>query len=183
MQYMVIDSAIGTLIVASVALLFASAGLHKLRHIRRFEEIISSYALMPALERLRISRAVPILEIAVAAGLLVDVWRPYAGTAGIVLLLAYAGAIAINLRRGRRNIACGCGGPDERRPISGWMVWRNILISLVLAVALQPWARRPLVFTDGITIVFGLLTIALVYLCTDRLLGYMQRPTQLRSSR
>ena len=179
---MVVDSAIGTLIVASVASLFASAGVHKLRDLRRFEGIFSSYELMPVLERLRISRAVPTLEIAVAAGLLVDVWRPYAVTTGIVLLSTYAGAIAINLRRGRSNLACGCGGPDERRPISGWMVWRNALISLALGFTLLPWASRPLVFTDGVTIVFGLLAIALVYLCTDRLLGHTQRVARLRGS-
>jgi hypothetical protein len=100
-----------------------------------------------------------------------------------MLLLGYAAAIAINLRRGRRDLACGCGGPDERRPISAWMVWRNILISLVLAVALEPWASRPLSFTDGVTIVFGLLTVALVYLSADRLLGLAQRSAQLRGSR
>jgi uncharacterized membrane protein YphA (DoxX/SURF4 family) len=171
------------LIVASIALLFASAGVHKLRDMRRFDEIFSAYGLMPALARLRVSRIVPILEIGVAAGLLIDVCRPYAGAVGIVMLWGYAAAIAVNLRRGRRDLACGCGGPDERRPISAWMVWRNILMSLALAVVLQPWASRPLGFTDGVTIVFGLLTITLVYLCTDRLLGYTQRTAQLRGSR
>ena len=180
---MVIDSAIGMLIVASIALLFASVGVHKLRDLRRFDETFSVYELMPALAHWRVSRIVPILEIGVAAGLLVDVCRPYAGAIGIVMLLGYAAAIAVNLRRGRRDLACGCGGPDERRPISAWMVWRNIVISLALAVALQPWTSRPLSFTDAVTIVFGLLTIALVYLCADRLLGYTQRTAQLRSSR
>ncbi len=162
---MVIDSAIGMLIAASVALLFASAGVHN------------------ALAHLRISRMVPILEMAVAVGLLADGSRRYAGVLGIMLLLGYAAAIAVNLRRGRRDLACGCGGPDERRPISAWMVWRNILISLALAVALEPWASRPLSFTDGVTIVFGLLTLALVYSSADRLLGLAQRSAQLRGSR
>lgn len=183
MPFMVIDSAIGMLIAASVALLFASAGVHKLRDLRRFDETFAAYGLMPTLARRRVSRMVPILEIAVAVGLLADGWRRYAGVLGIMLLLGYAAAIAINLRRGRRDLACGCGGPDERRPISAWMVWRNILISLVLAVALEPWASRPLSFTDGVTIVFGLLTVALVYLSADRLLGLAQRSAQLRGSR
>ena len=183
MPFMVIDSAIGMLIAASAALLFASAGVHKLRDLRRFDETFTAYELMPALAHRHISRMVPILEIAVAVGLLVDGWRRYAGVLGIILLLGYAAAIAINLRRGRRDLACGCGGPDERRPISAWMVWRNILISLALAVALEPWASRPLSFTDGVTIVFGLLTIALVYLSADRLLALAQRSAQLRGSR
>jgi hypothetical protein len=183
MPFMVIDPAIGMLIAASVALLFASAAVHKLRDLPRFDETYAAYELMPALARRRISRMVPILEMAVAAGLLVDGWRRYAGVLGIMLLLAYAAAIAVNLRRGRRDLACGCGGPDDRRPISAWMVWRNILISLALAVALEPWASRPLSFTDGVTIVFGLLTVALVYSSADRLLALAQRSAQLRGSR
>src|SRR5882757_6952695 len=75
MPFMVIDSAIGMLIAASVALLFASAGVHKLRDLRRFDETFAAYELMPALAHRRISRMVPILEMAAAVRLLVDGWR------------------------------------------------------------------------------------------------------------
>lgn len=180
---MVLDPAIGILIVASVALLFASAGAHKLRDLTRFDEIFSAYGLTPEITRVRISRLVPILEISVAAGLVIKVSRPYAGAFGILMLSGYAAAIAVNLRRGHRDLACGCGGPDERRPIAAWMVWRNIVIALAVAVVFAPWADRHLSITDGITIVFGLLTIALVYLCVDQLLGNAQRTAQLRGSR
>jgi hypothetical protein len=121
-------------------------------------------------------------EMVVAAGLLVDVCRPYAAALGMLMLLGYASAIAVNLRRGRRDLACGCGGPDERRPIAAWMVWRNVLIALALAAAVAPRTARPLRVTDGVTIVFGLLTIALLYLCIDRLFAHAQRSAQLRSS-
>jgi uncharacterized membrane protein YphA (DoxX/SURF4 family) len=183
MPLMMLDPAVGILIVASVALLFASAGVHKLRDLRRFDEIFAAYGLMPLIARLRLSWAVPILEIGVAAGLLIDVCRPYAVAVGIVLLTGYAAAIAVNLRRGRRDLACGCGGPDERRPIAAWMVWRNILIASALAGVLAPWSGRPLSLTDAVTIAFGLLTIALVYLCIDQLLGYAQRIAQFEGSR
>jgi len=183
MEPMVLDPAIGILIVASVALLFASAGAHKLRDLRRFEEIFSAYGLMPAITQARISWVVPILEISVAACLVVKISRPYAGALGILMLSGYAAAIAVNLRRGHRDLACGCGGPDERRPIAAWMVWRNVLIALAVAVVFAPWAGRDLSITDGFTIVFGLLTIALVYLCIDQLLGNAQRTAQLWGSR
>ncbi len=130
--------------------------------------------MIPTISRVRISWAVPVAEIAVAVGLAGIFTRPYATAAGILLLLGYAAAIAVNLRRGRRDLACGCGGPDERRPISAWMVWRNILIALLLAGAFAPWTERALTLTDGITIVFGVLTIALIYLCADQLLGNAQ---------
>jgi hypothetical protein len=183
MAGMLLDPAIGILTTASVALLFASAGAHKLRDLARFEEIFSAYGLMPVIPRVRISWLVPIVEIAIAAGLAVKASRPYSGVLGIILLSAYAAAIAVNLRRGHRDLACGCGGPDERRPIAAWMVWRNLLIALAVAAAFAPWATRPLSLTDGFTIAFGLPTIALVYLCIDQLLGNAQRTAQLRGSR
>jgi uncharacterized membrane protein YphA (DoxX/SURF4 family) len=180
---MMLDPAIGLLLVAAMALLFASAGLHKLRNLGRFEEIFAAYGVLALLTRGHLSRIVPALELVVAGGLLFDDSRPYAAAVGVVLLLSYAGAIRINLKRGRRDLACGCGGPDERRPIAPWMVWRNVLLAIALASTYVPWAPRRFDFTDGVTVAFGLLTFALVYLCVDRLMGYLQRATQLRGSR
>src|ERR1700683_1307002 len=95
---MVLDPAIGVLITASIALLFAGAAAHKLRDLKAFDEIFSAYGLMPAMPGVRISWLVPLLEMTVAAGLLIKVSRPYAGGLGIFLLSAYAAAIAVNLR-------------------------------------------------------------------------------------
>ena len=176
------DPAIGLLTIACIALLFASAAVHKLRDLKGFDEIFAAYGVLPtALARL--SRAVPILEFAVAVGLLIPASRRYAAAAGIALLLVYAAAIAVNLRRGRRDLACGCGGPNERRPIAAWMVWRNIAIAAAATIALATWTARPLNITDAVTVVFGLLSIALAYLCADQLLAHAQRGQRLRSLR
>jgi methylamine utilization protein MauE len=183
MRVMMLDPAIGLLLVAAVALLFASAGAHKLRDLKRFDEIFSAYGLLTLVGRLRLSWSIPALELAVAGGLLFDESRPYAASVGVLLLLTYAAAIAVNLMRGRRDLACGCGGPDERRPIAPWMVWRNVLLALCVAITLAPWTSRPLNFTDAVTVVFGLLTLALIYLCVDELMGYLQRSAQWRGLR
>ncbi len=180
---MTIDPAIAVLIVACSALLFAAAAFHKLRDLRRFDEIFAAYGLLPWAARLRLSRAVPLLEACVAGGLLPDVTRSAAACVGIVLLLVYAGAITVNLLRGRRELACGCGGPDDRRPIAPWMVWRNILFAVALFPVMLPWGPRPLQLTDMVTIGFGTATCALVYLCFDRLLGRTGRlSAELRMS-
>ena len=168
---MSIDPAIAALIVACTALLFAGAAIHKFRDLRRFDEIFAAYGLLPLAARLRLSRAVPLLEVLVAVGLLLDVTRTTAAYVGIVLLLAYAAAITVNLLRGRRELACGCGGPDDRRPIAPRMVWRNILVAAMLSSVMLPWGPRPLGLTDMVTIGFGTAASALVYLCLDRLLG------------
>jgi Mn2+/Fe2+ NRAMP family transporter len=174
---MTIDPAIAFLVVACTVLLFAAAAVHKLRDLRRFSEIFAAYRLLPLGAGRHATRAVPLLEAAVAVGLLFAGSRTTAAIVGIVLLLAYAGAIAVNLRRGRRELACGCGGPDDRRPIASWMVWRNVGIAVLLAAAMLPWSQRSLVLTDAVTVGFGTATCALVYLCLDRLLGRTGRKT------
>lgn len=179
---MVLDPAIGLLITACIALLFAGAAAHKLRDLKGFDQIFSAYGLMPAMPEMSLSWLVPLLETTVAAGLLINVSRPYAGALGIVLLSAYAAAIAVNLKRGHRDLACGCGGP-ERRTIAAWMVWRNLVTALAAAAVFLPWAHRPLSLTDAFTVAFGVPTIALVYLCIDQLLGNAQRTAQLWGSR
>jgi len=180
---MMLDPAIGLLLIAALALLFVSAGLHKLRDLRRFDAIFAAYDLLPVLAYRRLSWAIPAAELAVAGGLLFEDSRPFAAAVGIALLLVYALAIGVNLKRGRRDLACGCGGPDERRPIARWMVWRNILLAAALASTFAPWTPRAFDFTDGVTVSFGLATLALVYLCVDQLMGYLQRAAQPGGSR
>jgi len=167
---MTIDPAIGCLIATSTELLFVIAIVHKLRDLRRFSEIFAAYRLFPLATGRRIALVVPALELVVAAGLILDA-PTLALATGSALLLAYATAIAVNLARGRRDLDCGCAGPNNRRPIAAWMVWRNIVMAALLAVALLPWTDRPFVATDAVTIGFGTVCCALIYLCVDRLSG------------
>ena len=170
-----LDPAIGDLIVGCFALLFVSAAGHKLRDLPQFAQVFADYGIAPVINRWQLSWLVPLLEIGIALGLLLPQSRHPAAIAGAALLLSYAIAIGINLRAGRIAIACGCGGPDQRRPIAGWMVWRNLLLAVVLVLALLPWSARALEWTDGATIGFGLASIALLYWCAERLLGEQRR--------
>jgi uncharacterized membrane protein YphA (DoxX/SURF4 family) len=168
---MLLDPAIGTLLIASVAFLFASAALHKLRDFARFKEIFAAYELVPGSAAGAVAWLVPALEAAVAIGLCLARMRAFAAVLASVVLLTYAGAIAVNLGRGRRDLACGCGGPNDRRPIAAWMIWRNVLVAAAAAAGMVAWSGRALALTDMVTIAFGLLTTALMYLCVDQLFG------------
>jgi uncharacterized membrane protein YphA (DoxX/SURF4 family) len=166
-----LDPAIGSLLVGCFAVLFLSAASHKLRDLRQFAEVFAAYGIAPSVNRWQLAWLVPVLEIGVATGLFAPRSRAAAAAVGACLLLSYAIAIAINLRAGRNAIACGCGGMDERRPIAAWMVWRNLLLAVVLGVELLPWGARALEWTDAATIGFGLAAVALLYSCAERLLG------------
>jgi len=178
-----IDPAIGTLLAGAFALLFVSAALHKLLNPGIFAETFRAYAVLPtALARL--APLVPLLELAVGVGLLASAARTGAAAAGAALLLAYAGAIALNLARGRRDLACGCGGPNDQRPIAAWMVWRNVLLATLLAVLLLPWRPRPLAAADAVTIGAGTAVAGLLYMSLDGVLGRLAPRTALwRGSR
>jgi Methylamine utilisation protein MauE len=174
---MTIDPGVAWLIIACAGLLFLVSALHKLRDLRRFAEVFAAYGVFPAALARRLAPGVPALELAVAVGLLFDELRALALWLGIALLLIYATAIAVNLARGRRDLDCGCAGPNDRRPIAAWMVWRNAVIAVLLSAVLLPWSERSFVLTDGVTIGFGTACCALVYLCLDRLLAPVRRIT------
>ena len=99
--------------------------------------------------------------------------RFFLGAASIAGL-GYAAAIAINLARGRHDLTCGCGGPNDRRPIAAWMVWRNLGLALLLGVSVLPWSSRPLEGADALTIGMGTAVIGLLYMSFDLLLGRLQ---------
>jgi hypothetical protein len=181
MTGMHLDPVIGYLLLAAFTILFGSAALHKWRHLARFDEVFTAYALVPGSWR-RAARLVPTLETLVAAGLLPAATRAYAGTGGVLLLLCYASAMALNLQRGRRHIACGCGGPDDSRSIASFMIWRNLLLALLLGGALAPWTTRALTPTDWLTAVFGVAAAVTVYLCADRLGQVAQQVRLLRAA-
>lgn len=165
-----LDPAVGVLLVGCFALLFASAALHKLRAPAQFAAVLRSYRVLPEAAT-PLAPLVPFVELIVALGLLVPAARSGAALAGAVLLGAYAAAIGVNLRRGRRDLACGCGGPDEARPIAPWMVARNLLLAALLAGTLIPWQGRPLLATDALTVGAGMAVATLLYAATDHLLG------------
>ncbi|HYB64398.1 MAG TPA: MauE/DoxX family redox-associated membrane protein [Steroidobacteraceae bacterium] len=165
-----LDPAVGVLLLACCVLLFASAALHKLRDLAHFTEVLRAYRVLPE-GAVRLAPLVPLAELTVAAGLLPAATRYGAGLGGAGLLVGYAAAIAVNLGRGRRDLACGCGGPDDARPIAPWMVVRNLVLALLLAITLLPWKTRPLLPVDALTAAGGAAVATLLYASLDQLLG------------
>ncbi len=177
------DPALGNLLAAAFALLFASAAIHKLRDLAGFADAFAAYEMLPA-GAARLAWVLPLLELAIAAGVLPRDTRAAAGAAGGALLLLYAAAIGVNLRRGRRDLACGCGAALERRPIAAWMVWRNLALAALLAALLLPGGARHWESADTLTVAAGTAVVALLYMSLDRLLGRVApRAALLRGAR
>jgi hypothetical protein len=82
----------------------------------------------------------------------------------------YALAIAINLRRGRRELDCGCLGFGRRSTISMTLLWRNgVLVLASLAAGFLPRGERALDWIDLFTVAVGLTAAALLYAATEGL--------------
>jgi hypothetical protein len=165
------DPAVHLTIASAIALLFLSAALAKLRALAPFAATVAAYHLLP--ERLSVISAplLPLFELAVGGALLMSGARPAAALMGSALLLLYALAIGINLIRGRRDLDCGCMGPGQRRPITPFMIWRNVALAAVLLILLLPEAPRRLGLLDASTVLFALAGVSCLYLALDRLLG------------
>ncbi len=179
-----LDPGVGYVIALACALLFGHAAYGKWRGRAEFGAVLANYRILPKVLAGPLSVMVPALETAVALGVAPAASRPYAAATGATLLIVYALAIGINLRRGRFDLDCGCAGPSDRRPIAAWMIWRNVVLSVVLIAAAQPWSARALGGNDLLTIGGGLAVSTLLYIALDRLLGgVMPRTAALGSAR
>ena len=170
--------AVGAVIGALALVLFAAAW-HKLAEPEVFAGALQAYDLLPTAAVLGVAWALPFVEVAIGIGVLVPLTRQPALFALAALLAVYAGAIAINLLRGRRQIDCGCGG--EAHPLSWGLVVRNaVLAGAALAVS-GPTIQRGFEWLDGVTLVLGLLAFYALYLMFDELLRQSSRLGQLRA--
>lgn len=129
---------------AMLAVILLSAASHKLKAPQRFRRQLDDYALLPQGSLGIATRAVPALEITLAVLLLIPALRVFGALGAALLLAGYAGAMAINLRRGRSDIDCGCSGPGMERPLSSALLWRNALLVLMALLAALPANQLPL---------------------------------------
>lgn len=154
------DPLVVWLLRAALALLFASTARQKLADRDGFRGVLAAYRVLPAA---LVGPAA--LAVAVGEGALAVAWLAPGGTtaatlATVALLGLYAAAIAVNLRRGRTEIDCGCGGPGVRQPIGWWLVVRNLVLAALALATLVPPAPRALHWIDWLTLAAGLAVLA-----------------------
>lgn len=117
-----------------VAFILLAAGVAKLGSGREFAAVVRNYKLLPNALVKWVAYAVPASEVVVAAGLLTGYGLGPAAVGAALIFSLFAGAIAVNLLRGRRHISCGCFGGGGSDVLSWALVLRN------LALAGAAWA-------------------------------------------
>lgn len=178
-----VDPAVQLIVRAALSMLFAWAALHKIRDAPAFRTALATYALLPGNWTVPAATLLTAAEATVVAAL----WIPGLDRAGAggaaALLLLYAGAISLNLLRGRREIDCGCAGAARRQPLSAWLVARNVAIAAAALAATLPAATRPLKWVDAVTIVAGVAASVLLHAAAEALLATAPRIARLRPMR
>ena len=120
-----------------ILLMFATAVVGKLRHRDEFIRVVQNYRLAPLAWAPSIAWLVVGLEIVVVVCLATGL-ELIAGTAlAMILLCAFAVAVAINIARGRTDIDCGCFPSAVRQRLSATLIVRNLLLAAIIA----PWLR------------------------------------------
>ena len=164
-----VDPVVSWIAALAVALLFAAAALHKLRDWSRFSGILADYRLLPSAFVTPGASLIVLLEVATVALLLAPGLRPVGGLLAGTLLVVYAVGIAINLRRGRTTLDCGCVSAGHRRRIHRSMVVRNLLLAAAMLLVVVPPTSRGLMPLDLLTMAGVTLVVVLLYLTIDTL--------------
>ena len=168
---MTIDPVIVLIARFGLSWLFLASAAHKLRDLGDFRGVLATYRVLPDRIVGAAAWCVVAAELAVGIGALVQFTPAYAGA--MLLLLAYAGGMAVNLQRGRRFIDCGCGGAAQ--PLSSGLVVRNLMLSIGALIALAPTLTRPLGGLDIVSVVVGSAVLGALYAAINQLLAARAR--------
>lgn len=142
----------------AVACIFLTAAVGKLRHLTVFEGVLANYRLLPRWAIAPVHVLLPLAELAVGIGVIAVPQIAAPGAA--LLLLVFAAAMAVNLRRGRSDIDCGCHQSVLRQRLSWTLVWRNAVLALLaLSAALPPSSAGTSAWLTGAAAGLGLFAL------------------------
>ncbi len=147
---------------------------HKVHATAFFTELAVDYLGGTAVKPWQI-RALALIELLVAALLLLPATRVLALGAAAAILLGYALLMLLRLLAGQRDMRCGCAGPASEVMLSPLLIVRNIVCAL-LCLGAVPLLVTPLgpVLTALLSFTVSLFLIAL-YICCEYLLSNAQQ--------
>lgn len=170
---MVIPDPLATGLAWFLVWLFGQAAWHKFGAPDFYAQLVRGYlgALWPGRMAVWLVAA---LEAAIALSLLLPATRAYALVAAAILLLGYAGLMAMQLRRGAADMQCGCAGPDSQLGISWALVLRNGVCAGLALLALTAAGGGLPGWTGLALAVFVALFAVLVYQTCEQIISNAQ---------
>jgi uncharacterized membrane protein YphA (DoxX/SURF4 family) len=171
-----LDPVVATLLRFCFGLLFAVAALHKLFDFGAFSITLRKYLDgMHLSQELRATRAVGSVvlasEFALAMAFALPAVTRVAALGAATLLVTYAAAMYVNVRRGNVLLDCGCSWGAQRQPLTAALVVRNVALALLALAMMLPTAARPLSLIDLISILAAAGGLAVIYSAVNLLLA------------
>jgi Methylamine utilisation protein MauE len=173
---MSVDPALAWTIRLVAAAVLATAAVAKLMALEPFVGVVRNYRLLPSAVVRPFAYLLPPLELVLALALvaLPGAWLPPLGSA--LLLVGFAAAMGVNLRRGRIDIDCGCFAGLMRQKLSWPLVARNLVLALaLLVVTAGVGGARPLAWLDIVTVPAGTASLLLAWTVVGSLYGMAPR--------
>jgi Methylamine utilisation protein MauE len=157
-----------------IAWLMALAAWHKWSDPAAYRAVVVAY-LGGAPVSAALVPLVAALEAGIALALLVPASRQLALVAAAALLLAYAALMGLQVLQGRRDLRCGCAGPDAAVTVSPVLVGRNLCCVALALAALQVQPTTAGAVSALLAASLLAVFLVLTYLCCEHLIGNAQR--------
>lgn len=169
-----LDPLVLKLVASGFGLLFLLGAVHKLSGLQRFRAILGAYQVLPGSLTAAASVVLPVFEALLGAAWLLGIWPRQVALTSAALLACYTLSIALNLKRGRIHIDCGCSmgshaGKDQQ--LSSALVVRNVILIGTALIATLPAAERAVGVLDYVTLVAGLISVVFLYGAANQLLS------------
>lgn len=118
-----------------LAAVLLATGLGKALDLHGFAQVLTTYRAFPqGLEGL-IAASITLLELGLAAALLVPAWRRPAAGAALLLFLGNAALLSVTLLRGIDLANCGCFGAFLARPLRPWTPLEDVALAVLAMLA------------------------------------------------
>ena len=135
-----------------IAVVLGLSSLGKWLSFEWFVGILRDYQLLPRSAATPIALLIAATETVTALALGANVGGPWPAYMAMALLLAFTGAVTVNLLRGRRQIQCGSGGHATGPSLSWPLVCRNLGL---LGMAFPATGYRPMASDSAALAWFG----------------------------
>jgi len=125
---------IASTVQIALGVIFIQAAVGKLRRWHEFKGMLHAYELLPLWSEAFFAVCLIGAELLTGVALVTSWKAAFASVIGAAMFLLFAGAMAVNIRRGRTSIDCGCF-QSIRQPLEWRLVVRNVVCAVAALVS------------------------------------------------
>lgn len=161
--------------------LFMQAALHKLHtgNGEYYKKTLEDYGIKNVNMGLGLRYFLGVIELVVALALVFESTRSEATIVAVTLLGSYLLAMTTQLIQGKRDVSCGCSGPNSQIKIGWPLIIRNAVLIAMALICSLPGTH----FSTSLwfAVIMASAFLILTYLCVENLIANAQKISILRA--